>query len=235
MRIPCTAVAVGLVLGSGTLAGAQPGPDTRELIVTKAEAVVKHAPDQAFVTVTAENRAKAPGEAQKATAIAMTAVHEELKKAGFAADTIRTLQYDLQPEFDYANGRQTIRGYVARNSIEVRVEPVARAGEVIDLAVKAGATSVSSLRFDIKDRDALEREALAKAVGDGRARADAAAKGAGRSIDRIVRIEDQTFSEPPPPRPFMVGMRAEAAAPPPPVQAGDVEIRVSVTITALLK
>ena len=57
-----------------------------------------------------------------------------------------------------------LRGYVARNSIEVRVEPIERAGEVIDLAVQSGATSVSSLRFDVKDREALEREALAKAV-----------------------------------------------------------------------
>jgi uncharacterized protein YggE len=235
MHILKTAAAVGLALGLAAPARAQ--VDTRELVVTTGEAVVKQAADQVFVTFTAENRAKVPAEAQKLTATAMTGVLEQLKKAGVPADAIRTLQYDLQPEFDYHDGRQTLRGYVARNRVEVRVEPVTRAGEVIDVAVKSGASSVSSLRFEIKNRDALEREALAKAVTDARARAEAAAKGAGRSLDRVVRVDDQTVSDvPPQPRPYMA-MRAsaEAAGPPPPVEAGDVEIRARVTVTALLR
>ena len=37
------------------------------------------------------------------------------RRAGVAADAIQTTGYNLQPEFDYANGKQTLRGYVARN------------------------------------------------------------------------------------------------------------------------
>jgi uncharacterized protein YggE len=212
------------------------GRDLRDLVVTAGEAVVKHAADQAFVVLTAENRAKSPAEAQKLTATAMTGVQTRLKGAGIAAAAIRTLQYELQPEFDYNSGKQTLRGYVARNSIEVKIDPIERAGEVIDLAVQSGATSVSSLRFDVKDREALEREALAKAVESARARAEAAAKGAGRSIDRIVKIEDQGVAEAPPPRPYAMAMRAAAdAAPQTPVQAGEIELKGRVTLTAALK
>ena len=42
---------------------------------------------------------------------------------------------DLQLEFDYSNGQQTPRGYVARNTIEVRVDDLAKVGDVLDAAV----------------------------------------------------------------------------------------------------
>jgi uncharacterized protein YggE len=242
MRSLLSMSALACVLGAAVPVAAQApntdgsGAGARDLVVTAGEAVVKHAADQAFVTLTAENRAKSPAEAQKLTATAMTGVQKRLTGAGIAASAIRTLQYDLQPEFDYNSGKQTLRGYVARNSIEVKVDPIERAGEVIDLAVQSGATSVSSLRFDVKDREALEREALSKAVEAARARAEAAAKGAGRSIERIVKIEDQGVAEMPPPRPYMMAMRAAAeAAPQTPVQAGDIEIKGRVTLTAQLK
>ena len=121
----------------------------------------------------------------------MKAVLDRLKALGLPADAIRTSGYDLQPEFDYANGRQTLRDYVARNAVEVRVDDIARAGDVLDAAVGSGATSVSGVRFDLKDRAAAEREALRKAVADARGRADAAASGAGLRVDRVLRIEEQ--------------------------------------------
>jgi uncharacterized protein YggE len=245
MRHSVTSCALSCALAVSSFAAAQPAPpdslrDTaplRDTVVTSGEATIKRAADQAFVSLTAESRAKAPAEAQKAAATAMSSVQKRLSAIGIAADAVRTLQYDLQPEFDYNSGRQTLRGYVARNSIEVRVEPIERAGEVIDIAVQSGATSVSGLRFDVKNREAIEREALTKAVESARARAEAAAKGAARAIERIVKIEDQGVAEAPPPRPYAMAMRsaADAAAPQTPVQAGDVEIRARVTLTAQLR
>ncbi len=88
------------------------------------------------------------------------------------------------------NGKRVGRGYVARNSVEVRVDNVDRVGEYLEAAVASGATSLGGVRFDLKDRAKLEREALRLAVADARAKAEAAAAGAGRSIERIIRIEE---------------------------------------------
>ena len=213
----------------------KPAIPESDVVVTAGEAVIKQAPDQAFVTLVSEARAKVPAEAQKVTAAAMSSVQQKLKGAGIPGDAIRTVHYDLQPEFDYAQGKQTLRGYVSRNNIEVRIDAIERVGEILDLAVSAGATSVGSLRFDVKKRDVLGREALTLAVKDARARAEAAAAGAGRAIDRIVKIEDQGAAEPPQPRPYMMraGAAAEAAVQTP-IQPGDVEIRARVTITVAL-
>jgi uncharacterized protein YggE len=218
--------------GAGQVERREPEGD---VVVTSGEAIVQRAPDQAFITMTVESRAKVPGEAQKAAANTMTAVQQKLAGAGFTGDAVRTLAYDLQPEYDYHDGRQTLRGYVARTSIEVRVEPVQRAGEVIDLAVQSGATAVSSLRFDLKGRAAVEREALTKAVQVARARAEAAAAGIGRSLDRVLRIEDHGAGEPPIQRPVGVAMRMAADQATTPVQPGEVEIRARVSLTVKLK
>jgi uncharacterized protein YggE len=226
-----------LVLSSASVALAQTAaPPITEppVVVTSGEGSVKRAPDQAWVTLAVESRAKTSREAQRLNADAMAAVMAKLKGM-LPADAVRTIAYDLQPEFDYANGRQTLRGYVARNALDVRVDDLPKLGEVLDAGVGAGATSVNNIRFDLKDRASAEREALQKAVEDARARATAAATGAGMKIDRIVRIEEQRAEIPPPPRPIMT-MRAEAApAQATQVVAGELEIKSTVTLTAAIR
>ena len=195
---------------------------------------MKRVPDRAWVTVAAESRAKTPREAQAANSAAMSAVLAKLKSAGLAADALRTIGYDLQPDFEYANNRQTLRGYVARNSVEVRVDDLPKLGGILEDVVAAGATNVSGVRFDIKDRDAAEREALNKAVADARARADAAAAGAGLKVERVLRIQEQHAVPLVEPRMAMMReMQVSSGAPP--VAPGEIEIRASVTLTALVR
>jgi uncharacterized protein len=214
--------------------GSKPEPD---VIVTAGEGIERISPDQAFVSITAESRSKDPREAQRLNAEAMTAVQQKLKAAGFSGDAVRTLQLELMPQYDYANGKQTLREYLARNTIEVRVEPVDRVGEVTDLAVGSGATSVSNIRFELKDRHSVEQKALQEAVAQARGRADAIAQSANRSIERILRIEDLYVTEPTPPRPMMAMARGLEAAPQAmtPVAAGVLEIRARVSLTAKMR
>ena len=221
------------LLLSPAAASAQTAPDLA-VIVTTGQAEVKRAPDRAWVDINAESRSKDPKEAQRQNVAAMDAVMSQLKKMNLGADAIRTTAYELHPEFDYANGRQTLRGYVARNSIEVRLDDITRVGDVLAAAVTSGATSVGSLRFGLKDREAAEREALRLAVADARARADAAASGAAVQIARIQRIEEQRMSQEPP-RPMMRQMATAEAGNAPPITPGTIEIRSVVTMTVLIK
>lgn len=229
---------LGLVLLFSNAAVAQePAPrDARRepVVVTTGAAILRRVPDRAFVNIGAEARAVAPRAAQAQNAKTMTAVRERLKALGISDEAIETRALDLQPEFDYANGRQKLRGYLARNTIEVRLDDVTRVGEVVDASVEAGATSVHDVRFDLKDRSGVEREALKLAVGDALARANALAAGAGKTVDRIVTIEEQRQEVVPVSRP-MVLARAEAIPVETPVAPGQIEIRASVTVTAAIK
>ena len=215
-------------------AGAQETPAVPS-VVTIGEASVRRAPDQAFVTVAVESRSKNPRDAQRQNAETMTAVQQRLAASGVAKDAVRTLGYNIQQEFDYPNGRRVPREFVARNALEVRVEPVERTGDIIDAAVQAGATAVSGVRFELKDRAGAEREALRMAVADARGRADAAAAGAGRSVDRVLKIEEVRAGMAPPPRPMMMTRAAADAAVETPVEPGTIEIRALVTLTVSIK
>jgi uncharacterized protein YggE len=206
------------------------------VVVTSGEGVVHAVPDRAFVSITAESRASSPREAQKRNAELMQPVQEKLRGAGIPADAIRTVSYDLQREWDFVNNRRVARGYVARNTIEIRIDAIDRVGELLDLAVTAGATSVGDIRFDLKDRAKLEREALRLATIDARARGEAAAAGAGQSIARVLRIEEHGVMPIPPPIPMMrTAMKEEAAQMDVPVAAGQMELRARVTLTMVLK
>jgi uncharacterized protein len=235
-----TAACLLLVAAAGVLpAGAQlttqetPQPPA---VVTTGEGLVKRAPDRAWVMIAAESRARTPQEAQRANAEAMTAVNQRLKTSGITADAMQTTLFDLQPEFDYASGKQTLRGYVARNQVQVRVDDLPRLGDVMAAAVGSGATNVNGVRFDLKDRDGAERDALKNAVADARARADAAASGANMRVERVTRIEEQREFSMPQPRPMMA-MRAGTAEQQPsvPIEAGEIEIRVRVSLTAAIR
>ena len=204
-------------------------------VVTSGQGVVQAVPDRAWITVGAESRASSAREAQRLNTVAMTPVIDKLKAAGIPADAIRTIGYDVQYEWDFVNNKRVGRGYVARNTVEVRIDAIDRVAEILEIAGTSGATTLGGIRFDLKDRSKLEREALRLAVADARGKADALAAGAGRTIERILRIEEQGVSGGPVPM-YRREMAVQAAAAgPPPIEAGQTELRAQVTMTAILK
>jgi uncharacterized protein len=204
-------------------------------VVTSGQGIVQAVPDRAWVTIGAESRASSAREAQRLNTVAMTPVIDKLKGAGIPSDAVKTISYDVQYEWDFVNNKRVGRGYVARNTVEVRIDAIDRVGEILEIAGTSGATTLGGIRFDLKDRSKLEREALRLAVADARGKADAIAAGAGRTIERILRIEEQGVSGGPVPM-YRREMAVQAAAAgPPPIEAGQTELRAQVTMTAVLK
>ncbi len=166
----------------------------------------------------------------------MAAVQQRLAAAGLAKDAIRTLSYDLQPQFDYANGKQVPRGFLARNVIEVRADDVARVGEWLEVAVTAGGTAVQGVRFDVKARSSSSVR---------RSRAPWPTRGPGppppprapaSAVVAVVKIEEEGVVSRPIEQPMMrMAADSAAAAPPPPIAAGEAVIRARVTLTATIK
>jgi uncharacterized protein len=229
----------GIVLATtlvGPVAAQEPNPQNPQIptIVTIGEATIHRAPDQAFVGIAVETRARLPKDAQKQNADLMAAVQQRINEAGISKEAVRTTGYSIQQEFDFTNGRRIPRGYVARNGIEIRIDAIERTGEILDAVVQAGATSVTGVRFDVKDRVAIERDVLTHAVEDARARADALAAGAGRTVDRVIRIDDSRQVRMPP-QPVMMRAAAVADNAQTPIEAGLIEIHAQVTLTLSIK
>jgi uncharacterized protein YggE len=203
-------------------------------VIVTGEGIVKTAPDQAWISIGAETRSKNSKDAQQRNADAMTAVMQKIAAFGISKDAIKTTAIDLQMEFDYANGRQTPRGYVARNTVEVRVDDLVRLGDVLDAVVGSGATMLHGLRFEVKQREQLEATALQSAVKNAMSKSQALATGAGRGVDRVLKIEELTGGGAPVPMMRQYAMAAQADASTP-VAAGEIEIRAQVRVTVAVK
>jgi uncharacterized protein YggE len=224
-------IAALLALMSVSVSTQQPA-ELRDVIVTTGEAIVRRAPDIAYITLAVETRAKSPRDAQRQNGETMAAVMKRLSDAGVARDALRTVGLRLEQEFESANGRRIPRDFLARNALEVTVADVNRAGEIADAAVQAGASSLDGIRFDVKDRAGAEREAIRLAVVDARARCEAAAAGAGRAVDRILKIEQGAEAIVRPQTMRLSSFETNAVTN---VQPGFIEIRAEVTLTALMR
>ena len=229
-------LAIGPAFGGGTaLAQGTVAEPQKSVIVTRGQAIVKRAPDQAWVTVAAEARAASSAETQRNAAEAMNGVMAALTKAGLPADAVRTTGYALQPDMQYENGRARVRGYIARNQIEVRVDDLAKLPGVLDAAGSSGATTIAGLRFEIKDRATVEREALRLAVQDAMARARAIAAGAAAQVGPIVRIDEESQGFPPPMAMARMTVAGGAAGADTPITPGEIEVRAQVTVTVSIR
>ena len=187
----------------------------------------------AWITITAEARALRTADAQKQNATAMGAVRTSLKQAGVPDDGVKTRSYSVEPQMQYTDGKSKVIGYIVRQSLDVRIDDLARLGAVIDAAGGSGATSISDIRYDVKDRSAIEVRLLSDAVRDGMKRATAMAAGAGKDVVTIWRIDEQRANTVPQP---MYRMAAQSmAAPPTQVTPDELEIQAHVTITVILK
>ena len=234
--MPIRRIVFLIVLFTPSLTAAQAVPAVpvnEPTVVVVGEGVVHAAPDRAWITVGAESRASSAREAQRRNTELMTPILDKLRAAGLPPDAIRTIGYDVQYEWDFVNNKRVGRGYVARNTVEVRVDTIDRVGEFLEIAAGSGATSLGGVRFDLKNRAQLQREALKLAVEDARGRAEAVAAAAGRGITGILQIAEQGAGDDGP-RPRFRTMAAAADAAPP-VSIGQIEVTASVRVTALLK
>ena len=201
-------------------------------IVTQGEATITVAPDRAFIQLAAEGRAPKAAEAQRIAAEAMASLQAAVRGAGVTSDAIRTTGYSLAAEYDWPNGKQTFRAYVARNQVEVRVDDLSKLSTILDAGGTSGASSISGLRFDLKDRTSVEQTALKQAVADALSRATAIAAGASHTLGPIIRIQEQRVLQPSPIQ-YRTTMAAEASRATP-IEPGEIEIRAEVVLTVAI-
>lgn len=229
-------LAMGVLLLTSPL-GAEQATHEVPTIVTAGEAVITRAPDRAWIVVATDARAPRAADARKLGAQAMTDVQTALRATGLAADAVRTVAYSLEPETVWTNGQPSVKDYVAHNQIEVRVDELDKLPEVLDAASTSKNVSlvIQGPRFDVRDREALEKQALASAVEDAISRAQAMAQGAKLTLGPIQSIENESpVALPVSPLPLrMAG--ASGGVPSTPVTPGAIEIRAEVRLTIAVR
>jgi uncharacterized protein YggE len=227
-----------LLMFAAVAASAQTVQKDPPSIVTQGTATVKHAPDRAWVSIAVEARDSKADNARQQAAAQMATLQNTLKALGIPADAIKTTDFSLQQQMEWDGTRNRPGNYVARNQIEIRVDKIEQTGNVVDSAGSMktsgnSSVSISGLRFDLKDSEAAEKEALKLAVAEALGRAQAIAEAARRPLGQIIRIEDQRITQFP--VPFAATARLEKAAADTPIAPGEVEVRASISLTIALQ
>jgi uncharacterized protein len=220
---------------AGSAQTTSPQPPERTVTVS-ATAEVEREPER-------ESPAANAQQAASANATKMDALVAAMRRLGISGPKIRTVSYELQPQYaserpqpGERQGPPRITGYRAINMVQVTVDTVARAGAVIDAAIAAGANRVAGLSFELRDPQAARNEALRLAVTRARSEAEVMADAAGQRLGVPLNITTGGYAVPKYARAMDMMVEAQQApAPPTPIEAGTLTIHANVTIVYRLE
>jgi uncharacterized protein YggE len=194
------------------------------------------APDEATVRLGVVAQAPTARAAQEEVNRTANAVLDAIRKQGVKAEDIQTSGLSLSPL--YSQGRPDmeeraprITGYQANNTVTIRIEDLTKVGPIIDAGLGAGANSLEGVDFGLRNDEAARTAALADAVREARAKAEALAQALKVQLTGILEVTEGGVSFYPPPIPKVgrVAM-AELSQANTPVSAGQVGVEASVTI-----
>ena len=190
-------------------------------ITVSGHGTVTTVPDRASFDFTVETRAQTAAGAMARTGDAAAAVADAVENAGIPAADVQTSQLSLSPQT--TQDGTTIIGYVASSTITVKT-PIAKAGVIVDAAVRAGADGVSGPSLSRSDVSALYRKALENAVADAKDKAAALAAAAGLTLGGAQSITEGATQAP---IPFAAGAKDAGAVP---IEPGTQTIDADVTV-----
>ena len=226
MRLRTVLLVAAVLLVASAIAGvAQPrlghSADTpARTISVSGHGTVTTVPDRASFDFTAETGAPTAAAAIARAGDASGAIAAALKDAGVAAADLQTSQISLSPQM--TDDGATIVGYAASTTLTAKTT-IARAGAVVDAAVKAGANGVSGPNLSRSDEASLYDKALAGAVADAKRKAGALAAAAGLQLGGVQSLAESGAQAPIP-----LAAKADFSAA---IEPGTQTVAADVTVT----
>jgi uncharacterized protein YggE len=224
--------------------GAQAEPlDGNEYAVTEPSTLtvggrgeVSVAPDRATLRLGAVAQAEKASEAQSQVNQVVQNIIKGIQSIGVADKNITTIDLSIypvygnqQPEPQGQTTQPVIRGYRASNIIRVQIEELESLGGVIDAGLNAGANRIEGVSFGLKNDGEFRAQALRLATEEADAKANAIARAMGVEIVGIKQISEAGINLMRPQMDAGPVFSARAAATP--VQAGQVRVEASLTVS----
>lgn len=182
--------------------------------------LVKVEPNMAVVNLSVITENISLEIAQAENAIKSTAVINELHQMGIPSEQIRTASYNIEPQYDYVNGKQVFRGYKVTNTLSVTIKDVTKVGEIIDHATSSGANRVDNVIFTVEDTSIYYNQALNLAIKNAVQKALEIGNTLGVVVDKVPsKITEESYAAA-----FEQGSMMKLAAPTTPILPGLINI-----------
>lgn len=186
-------------------------------------------------TATKPEAAQAANEGAKK----MNQVIAGLKSLGIKESDIQTTTFDLRPVYSYpeGSGKRVLDGYELYQEVSTKIRNLDKIGEAIKLAAQEGANQLGNINFTIDDPDELKEQARTKAIAKAKAKAEKIAQDTGIKLGKLVNVIENDYYVPSP-TPLYKSYGAEYAmdaSVAPNVEAGEMEIKMEVTLVYKVK
>lgn len=210
-----------LFLSPALVANAASQP--RPVVVVTGYGSSSAAPDTAHISLGITNKADETSAAASENAAVTAKVKAAVIALGIGNSDIQTNHYYCYPEYDN-NGN--IIGYRISHTLSITARDFNVINQVIDNALKAGATEITGLSFSISDTANLRRIAIASAIANAKEKAEIIASTLGKRITGIQTITENSSETP---RRHGNAMILKAASDTR-IEAGELDYDASVTI-----
>jgi uncharacterized protein YggE len=238
MKTILTTLTILIAVAAGAQTSAPQASAFAETVTVEGTGHASVTPDRFTFTVGVQTVAPTVDDAVSQNNTRVAKIIAALKKAGAQDADIQTAQFNIWPQQDYReNQLPRILGYQVSNSITVRSTKVADAGRLLGIAIGAGVNTSSGINFEVSDPARGRDAGLRSAFEDARAKASLLAQAAGRSLGRVLMINEGTERAPQPyPMPTRtMAMESRVANADVPVESGTTELTFHITATFELR
>lgn len=195
----------------------------RRFLKVNGRGSVDAAPDMAIVSAGAVTEDKNAQNAQNQNDVIINNIIAALLRLGISRDDIKTQTYSIQPDYDYLEGNQILRGYKVTHILEIKVYDIGQVGTVISTITANGGNQINGVEFTLKDSAKYYNRALRLAVADAEGKADAIARAIKVTLDSVpCNVVEQSTSFTPLTQPQTFKVTAA------PVMPGRIEITASI-------
>jgi uncharacterized protein YggE len=154
-------------------------------------------PDEASMTVGTQAKAPTATGAVAANKTKTEKLLAAIRAAGIRERDIQTQGIQLQPDYRWdrqpdGQGKQTLIGYIASNSVQIKTRNIDALTSLLDALTKAGADTVYGPNFGISDPAPLRKEARVRAMARGQSEATEYARNNGYTGVRLLSVEEGT-------------------------------------------
>lgn len=235
-------VLVAVILGAAFVAGkhVEVKGVERFTITVSGDGEVSAVPDIASLNFgMRSSRNKTSEGAMEELSEVMEKVIEAVEKVGVEEKDIRTQYLNLNPVYDWNDGKRINQGFEAQQSLTVKVRDLDKVSDVLDAAVRAGANQAGGVSFTIDDPDELKAQARAEAIENAKEKAEKLADDLGLNLGKLVGFNEGGGYGGGYPMPYArmetMGAVMEDKAMAPPLPAGEQQVRVNVSLTYQLR
>ena len=222
----------------------RPGVPATDTVTVQGSGQATLPPDVARVSFTVENTSVAVADAQAATTKQANAALEYVKEQGVLEKDVKTLSYNISPQYSYPNPcvpgalcpdynrAPKVTGYQVSETIQVTMRDLSAVGTLLGGLGKLGVQNVNGPAFALDDATAGYDAARADAIAKAKAQATLLAKQLGVSLGKIVNFSESSGGYPYPVYGLAMGMGGDSKMESAPnIPIGENTYNASVSIT----